>query len=565
MVGVWQLSEKKRSLAYTFVLTFCVLALYALPPSSSQAQSSDSNVLSLNGYISLDSWIYPAVERLSSLGYVSDLYLGQRPWTRLEIANALRKVGSFAVQTDSDEEAYELYIALSRAVSDPVAKQLIRECQSCKVAINNLYTRSEQIVGKPLTQDFYFGETNTNDYGRRIGRGFQGIIGGDAQGSISVFTVQVRGEYQHLASQALLSPSIATYESTINRLPYLPPTPVTAANQFTLMDASISVHILGNEISGGKRERWWGPATGGALLWSNNAQPIYEFNIKRDSPFIVPGLSRLLGPVQWDLFLGDLKGHTTPNRPWIQGQKISFHPTKRLEIGFSRTVMFGGAGRGGLTLHTFWRAFASAGDNPRSGNPSFDVGDRRGGFDFRYIFPLATIYADSFSEDDPSPLANLKRSAWRPGFYLPRLPGLHQFDLRFEAPYTNMPENQTFPTVGMNYRNLNYRDGYTNHGRVLGDWIGPDSSGYQAWLGLWLKDQGRFFIDWRMAKLDKSFVPRGGTQQNFAINLRRRLSSELEASGRLQFEQWKVPYISSNPHRNLTGSVQVVWRPKIGR
>ena len=41
-------------------------------------QSSDYGLV----YEPLDSWIYPAFERLFALGYADSAYLGMRPWTR---------------------------------------------------------------------------------------------------------------------------------------------------------------------------------------------------------------------------------------------------------------------------------------------------------------------------------------------------------------------------------------------------------------------------------------------------------------------------------------------------
>ena len=45
-------------------------------------------------YIPVDSWVYPAVLRLYSLGYVDTVYLGMRPWTRSSVDNMLDEVGS---------------------------------------------------------------------------------------------------------------------------------------------------------------------------------------------------------------------------------------------------------------------------------------------------------------------------------------------------------------------------------------------------------------------------------------------------------------------------------------
>ena len=40
-------------------------------------------------YIPLDSWVYPALDRLHGLGYLDTAYLGLRPWTRRSIQRML--------------------------------------------------------------------------------------------------------------------------------------------------------------------------------------------------------------------------------------------------------------------------------------------------------------------------------------------------------------------------------------------------------------------------------------------------------------------------------------------
>ena len=44
-------------------------------------------------YIPLDSWIYPAMDRLISRGYIDTAYMGLRPWTRMNCASMLCKPG----------------------------------------------------------------------------------------------------------------------------------------------------------------------------------------------------------------------------------------------------------------------------------------------------------------------------------------------------------------------------------------------------------------------------------------------------------------------------------------
>jgi hypothetical protein len=51
---------------------------------------SGSNALG-STYVSLDSWIYPAFDRLHALGYADAAYLGMRPWTRLACLHILQE------------------------------------------------------------------------------------------------------------------------------------------------------------------------------------------------------------------------------------------------------------------------------------------------------------------------------------------------------------------------------------------------------------------------------------------------------------------------------------------
>ncbi len=44
-------------------------------------------------YVPLDSWIYPALERLIAFGYIDSAIAGMRPWTRLECARLLNEAG----------------------------------------------------------------------------------------------------------------------------------------------------------------------------------------------------------------------------------------------------------------------------------------------------------------------------------------------------------------------------------------------------------------------------------------------------------------------------------------
>ena len=54
-------------------------------------------------FIPVDSWIYPAMLRLYSLGFVDDIFLGMRPWTRANLSSMLAEAGTQIDDADQEE------------------------------------------------------------------------------------------------------------------------------------------------------------------------------------------------------------------------------------------------------------------------------------------------------------------------------------------------------------------------------------------------------------------------------------------------------------------------------
>jgi hypothetical protein len=340
-----------------------------------------------------------------------------------------------------------------------------------------------------------------------------------------------------------------------------PAVPFAEVNQFRLLDTYVATTFLGHQISVGKQSLWWGPGESGALLMSDNAEPFYMLRIARTVPFNVP----LLGALRYDAFFGRLAGHSSPPRPFTYGNKISVKPTENLELGFSRTDVFAGEGFQPLTAGTFKRAFFSVGDNPNADLRNFDPGDRRGGFDFSYRIPgirnWVTVYSDSIADDDPSPLAAPRRSAFNPGFYLSHVPKISKVDLRVEAVNTDRPSSSA--TQGhFFYFNVNYHDSATNKGQLLGSWIGREGKGIQAWSTYWLNGQSRIQLGYRNAKVAKDFIPQGETVNDASVRADLRIHRDVEASALFQYEKWNAPVLSARPVSNYTTAIQITFWPK---
>src|SRR5205823_4291999 len=59
-------------------------------------------------YVPLDSWVYPAFDRLIAMGYVQTGFLGMRPWTRMESARLLEEAEARIGAEDNSSEMLSL-------------------------------------------------------------------------------------------------------------------------------------------------------------------------------------------------------------------------------------------------------------------------------------------------------------------------------------------------------------------------------------------------------------------------------------------------------------------------
>src|SRR5450631_2950830 len=107
-------------------------------------------------YVPLDSWIYPAMERLAALGYINTAVASMRPWTRMECARLVDEAADRIVDDAGGEnEAARLYRDLLGEFRREV--DLVGGGDNAKVRLESGYTRRTEIVGKPRTGGFHYG------------------------------------------------------------------------------------------------------------------------------------------------------------------------------------------------------------------------------------------------------------------------------------------------------------------------------------------------------------------------------------------------------------------------
>jgi hypothetical protein len=307
---------------------------------------------------------------------------------------------------------------------------------------------------------------------------------------------------------------------------------------------------------------------GSAMPWSNNAENIYSFRINRVEPLYVKYLSKYLGPVRYDFFYGSLKGHTDPNDDWVHSEMFSFAPTANFQFGFQRTVIFGGKGHEPVTIRTFLKGFFDTNDTAQGEKHSRDdPGARFSAFNFSYRLPFArrylTLYADSETHDDLTPVSAPRRAAYRPGIYLAQFPVMRRLDLRVEGVSTDCSTLVCQGGSNEYIEDAVQQQGYTNKGNILGDWIGREAKGGQAWLTWHLSGNEWVQAEYLDKKTAKDFIAGGTTQNQFRVEAVKRIGPAVEVDGWFQHERWVAPIYMTGVQSDNTVAAQVTFFPKL--
>jgi hypothetical protein len=143
-------------------------------------------------YVPLDSWIYPAIDRLAAMNLIGIQFSGMRPWTRAACAQMVSEA-----QDEVDP---------SNGVASEIVNELAREFQpelepnyspkNTQFRLESIYSRTERISGQPLTDGYNFAQTQYNDFGRPFGEGWNTVNGFSGYATHGRWVVYVRGEGQ---------------------------------------------------------------------------------------------------------------------------------------------------------------------------------------------------------------------------------------------------------------------------------------------------------------------------------------------------------------------------------
>jgi membrane-associated phospholipid phosphatase len=526
--------------------------------------------------VPLDSWVYPAFERLVALRYVNTAIMGIKPWTRMECARLTEEAGE-ALEHDGklNQQAAELQARLQGEFAYEL--NLLGGGHNLTANLESVYARGVSISGPPLTDSYHFGQTISYDFGRPFERGTNAQAGGSFSASAGPLVLYVRAEYQHAPSAPAPSAAVLNIIAlrdlfTIVPTPPVPPSaiptgPVRTVNRPELLDAYIGVNLGNWQLTLGRQSLSWTTGPDGSMLFSNNIQPVNMIRLVDPEPVHLPGFLRRVGPVRLDQFFGRLGGHPYFPRPFIYGQKFSMRPFSFLELGLGRTVMIGAEGSDPLNTRNLIESFFGQVNRGSNSVPGHNQSELDWIFYVPKVRNYVLLYGDSTAPDDILPIQNPARNPWHPGIYITRVPGIPKLDFHLEGVSTE--QNGLVSAFGggnhgvFNYWNESYPDGYTNYGNLIGNAVGREGRTIQWWATYWLTSRNTLQFVYKHNTVSSDFIPGGGAWQDYALKNETYLRNGFYVKSELQYEHIsRYPVLFNGPQSNVTAIVEMGFTPE---
>jgi hypothetical protein len=256
-------------------------------------------------------------------------------------------------------------------------------------------------------------------------------------------------------------------------------------------------------------DRWWGPGQHASPVLSNAAPAVPALLLRRatETPFESPWLS-WVGPWSYELSIGRLQ-HYQPSGAYTLTMRLSARPLPGLELGASRYIYWGGAGRP-TSFGSLWRALTgdSNVDDPAT---ETDPSNELAGLDMRWSPPILmgpslSIYGQVVGEDEAN--ASPSHLIGTFGVEAKQPVAGHRLEFTLEASDTELGRLWGMADgrhAAPAYRHSAYPQGHYHQGLPIGaffggggrslgaglSWVPPDNGhglrfhvrGWRAWLG----------------------------------------------------------------------------------
>ncbi len=463
-----------------------VLCSLALPLAAARAQNT--------GTVSSDDPLYVDLEWLSEHGILDQLILGQRPYSRREIARILR-----VARARMDGKSSGLTSRLSndaRDVIEPVLQRLenrfsdVTDCgRDGDVALVPLdlgvlsYTRNDaRRRGFPAPHSSATEATIDPLADRRLGIPVP-------QGQMAALELAHRIEFDDWFAIQV--------RERLNSFKLNDTTPATRSGELLL--ASARTRWRNVALTVGRQQLTWGQVKGSGLFLASDAPALDAVSVASDAPFRLPGFLRPLGGTQGTIFLADLGASMNHSHSRLLGYKVSVQPNPAVELGGTFFNHFGGAGstwrfntNSLIDFLPFIDVFRR--HNYVDSSRTVDVeSDKVLGVDGRFrLDPLGGLLVSGellIDDFDRYRLMSMLTTTGSSALSI-TIPSIGTPDVSAQLTAKHMGT--------ITYTHAILQNGITTRGRLLGDELGPDAKSFGAKL-IFMLENSRLDLEGRTA------------------------------------------------------------------
>jgi len=461
--------------------------------------------------VPLDSWVYPALEKLDGFGLLSSDLNGSRPFTRMEVARLVNEALGAREQMSKPLSPFADYLLekLKKEYKEELGAHGSDDGKPPSTfikPIDEVQMRYVYVDGEPRAF------INSNRGPRQYPRSSQAITA--TEGTPLVYNNEgvLYGDGSNFTLQFSSSFGLTDYFSG-----YIEPILLVRQNEgrvpdFDNVDVSALVGHLGEfdrvdlgllrgyakfspsnvELEVGRDSMWWGHGRHGELFLTNNATPLDLIKLSNPTPTLLPWIFSYLGPFKYTYFLSRLEDDREVASPWLTGLRLDFKPLPTLELGFTNVFVFNGKGQPQINASTYFGSLFLYGGQSNLLN-------QLAGIDLRLQLPFlrnTEIYAEYGGDDSggtefPEEWFGFGDIGYLVGIYVPRLTDDGKTDLRLE--FANNA-HRVDSTPGMWYAHPIYP--YTHDGLIMGHHMGPDAADFFARVTRYLKNDLVVGIDY---------------------------------------------------------------------
>lgn len=421
---------------------------------------------------------YHDLDRLSELGVLDSVIMGQRPYSRREIGRIVRLARNRLDRVDTGP-AHE---TLDEDVAMQASGILQRLATRFEESDDRLFDGPVVSVVDGLALDFVSTDAFRRGFPASYSRPTEATIDPLADRRLGV--PAQRGQTTALElSQRVEATSWLSFHAR-ERLEYRAPRDSTLPKTEGEVTLGAMRLRLGNvALSVGREEFAWAQSQGDGLFLASDAPALDQISLAGDHPFLLPGFLRGLGPTQATIIVADLGTSVARSHSSLLAYKVSVAPASALELGATFMDHFGGSGGRPSTLSNRLIDFLPFVDIFRRHDYSdtlltSDVdSDKLLGMDGRLriaalggLLVSGEVLIDDF---DVHRLTNLFTGygSSNVSVVVPRI-GSPDWSLKLSAKHMGI----------LTYTHSALTNGITTHGRLLGDELGPDAKSFGAEL-----------------------------------------------------------------------------------